>query len=136
MLALSPTEQRGDALSHVSIYVQAICAHALQSSKPRRKHPSSLFKRICNAEGCNTCIHALFWKDGLCYFHGTKETKLCVKCKKSTASKAGHLCRPCHGKKDKGLCSVCGSREPWKVGGRCLMCTHMQYKDSSRKLSR
>ena len=47
----------------------------------RRKGTHTI--RFCKVNKCKPCVHSIFWKEGVCYFHGNAEKKLCKKCKRS-----------------------------------------------------
>ena len=109
-----------------SAYIHLICDPARQAQAVRRQKKRKRTIRFCKVDKCKSCVHGIFWKEGVCYSHGNAEKKLCKKCKRSTSSRYGGLCRTCFqggvNKKGKGLCVMCGTREPKRTGGRYNIC--------------
>lgn len=110
-----------------SAYIHLICVEAKKEQAVRPKKRKRTIK-ICSVDKCESCVHSIFWKEGVCYSHGNPEKKLCKQCNQTTSSRYGGLCRTCFqggvDKKGKGLCVVCGAREPKKTGGRCTFCVN------------
>jgi len=98
-----------------------------KSKQPRDK------RRVCNVANCQTFVHQMFVKDGVCYKHGNKTRKgLCKMCHNNVQASYGNLCAPCFRTQEnkgalvKDKCTVCSVRVSVYSGGRCSYCISNQ----------